>query len=264
MARRRTLLIVTAMALVTLWGCRRRDEVVIDPITPSADMETALEVTNDVTTATLLATELTMAVGADEESQKANTCPIVTRSLGSLTIDYGTGCVPESGLLPGEIAGSLTLTRDALNRTVTGTFTGLTYNQHSIDGEVSGSYTRQGTDGLDLMESMDLTIGVGGDSLDLVEDLTVQIRQTEVVLEGAVDYTDPTSVFSLDADGVAMNYVDLLASCPLPHGGMVTVAWESKVVTIEFQEHSPDTGYVTVSMGPVSGDVPLCEYMGFL
>lgn len=260
----RSSLVVLVFSCVGLAGCPRNDGVEINEITPSADMELALEATNDAMTATLLATELTQAVGSEEESLKAGTCPIVTRSLGTITVDYGTGCTPESGLVPGEIAGSLTLSRDTLTRTVNGTFTGLNYDGSSIDGQVNGSYTRQGTDGLDLVETMDLTIGVGGDTLTIVQDVTINIRAMHVVLDGAVDYSDPTNDYEVDATGVDFDYADLAAACPLPHAGVVTVAWEAKLVTIEFQEHSPDTGYVTVTSGPLSGDIPLCEYLGFL
>ena len=85
---------------------------------------------------------------------------------------------------------------------------------------------------------------------------------TYVILNGAIDYDDPNNMFDLNVTDVSMDYVDLAGSCPLPNGGTVVVTFNNTTVTIEFDEDTPETGYATVTCGELSGDVPICDYMG--
>lgn len=253
--------------LLALPGCRRRDtEADIHPIDPTPEMEQAIAAAHDSMTAARMAAELTHSIDEDLQGNlKQDGCPEVTRTLTSVTLDYGTGCVPDSGLLNGVVAGSVTLQREPAQRTLTGTFDTLTYNGDTVDGTVTGTYTRLGGgNGIDLSETVDLVFNVGGTIVTVVQDLQLNVRATHVVVNGSAEYDDSTTWFDLDVDDIDFAYEDLAAVCPLPGAGIITVTFDTTTVTIEFHDHSPDTGYATVTFGPISGDVQVCEYLGLL
>jgi hypothetical protein len=263
----RTLVVWLMVSGLALGGCPRKDQDnnnnVIDP---SPEMESALTASNDALTATLVATDITRTVddAVGSKPMKAGTCPEITREVGQIVIDYGTGCVPESGLVPGTVAGTITLDRDAVARTVTGSFDALTYDGQTLDGTVMASYTLLGgATGIDLAQAVDLTLTTGNATIHVTSDAQVGVRATNVTLDGNLSIDDGTTERLLGADGIEMAYADLAtAACPLPRAGTLAVTWDQVAVTITFDADSPSTGYATVTSGVLSGDVPVCDYLG--
>lgn len=263
----RTLVALLIVSGLALGGCPRKDNDnnnnVIDP---SPEMEAALAASNDALTATMVATDITRTVddAVGSKPLKAGTCPEITREVGQIVIDYGTGCVPESGLVAGTVAGTITLDRDLQGRTATGSFDALTYDGHTLDGTVMVGYTLLGgTSGVDLVEEIDLLLTAGSATVHVTSDVEVGVRATHVTVDGDLTYGDGTTDFLLDAAGLELAYADLAtAACPLPRAGTLAVTWDQIAVSIAFDADSPSTGYATVTYGTLTGDVPVCDYLG--
>jgi len=151
---------ITANALilpVLLSACNKEED-----FTPTEEMETAVMAWNDATSASMLAAELMNPLASEDDGAAKSVdakaegyCPEVTSTTSSITLDYGEGCVPDSGLVPYEVSGSVTLERDYIARSLTGTADELVYGPAAVDGYVTASYSLLGGGtGVDIHEEM--------------------------------------------------------------------------------------------------------------
>lgn len=228
-------------------------------ITP--EMETGATATSDALSAALVAGQ--SASFAAAESTRA-TCPVVTKdgTLASfvVTADYGEGCEPTSGVLPGPVSGAVSVAYES--RAVTVGFDEWTVDGAGVDGTVVGTASGVSLQGLELTLDTDLAFTTPATA---VQSLVVAFGPTDVVVDGAADVETPEYVASTSTEGVALAYEDVLvAACPLPHAGVATVESDGHTVTVTFDEETPATGTVTVTYDGRSAEVPLCDYAGTL
>ena len=252
----RSLLFLLPLAI----GCQSDLEV-----TP--EVEAAIAAMNDATTGTLFAAELMTNFNESESAAAAkdDPCPTVVRETGQVVLDYGDGCIPDSGLLLYEMGGTVTLEYSTLQRSVEATLDQLTYDGNSINGTLAASYSLLGGGtGLDIEEAVDLTFMVDGSDIALQQDLLLLLRATYLEATGSLVYQDPLDTFDMTVDTVNFAYDDLWASCPLPNAGAITVDYDTFSVMMEFHADSPSTGEATVTYKGHSGEVNICAYMGYL
>ncbi len=199
-------------------------------------------------------TEL-QAVMLDEDD-----CPYVTHGDGTVTVDYGDGCIPDSGIVFGEISGAATATIDLDERAISGSFDQLGYMGYEIDGELGVDFTREAGVGIDLLQQMDLTFTAGATVLSLYEDLQLTLRYTYMLVDGEIDYDAGWDSFDIEFEDVQWDYDNLTLTCPLPSSGSLRVQWEVFNVLFTFDEDSPQTGVVDVESNHNDGDFNICAW----
>jgi hypothetical protein len=230
-------------------------------VTPDPEAQEAIGALAEALEANRVAAEITNSASeGDEPSLKANGCPNVSRVDSTLTIDYGTGCSPASGFVPYDMAGSVTLDMDVANRSISGSFDGLTYGPYGLDGTISAAFTREAGLGVDFTEQMDLTFTEGTNSQSISQDVLLTVRHLFLEIDGTIDYDNGAGSYVIDATGVRWNYADLNLVCPLPIAGSVAVQVGLVNVTITFDTNSPSTGIAHVESQTMSGDVNVCAY----
>ena len=235
------------------------------PIVPSAEMKTAIATTADVLLVSRLATELS-STGTNDDTRDLRdlSCPEISRQTGTVTLDYATGCVPESGLVGGEISGTATFARDLTAHTLSGAFEELTYTGEngdiSIDGALAASCEIQSGQ-LIIHQESDMILNAGATTLGIDQGVAISLSPGTLAIDGNAHYALSETTYTLDLDTLVWNRADLTtAVCPLPSSGNLSVIWENIVVLITFDQSSPQSGIAYV-IGPLKeGYVDVCAH----
>jgi len=264
------LLAVLALALMAPGPCRRvsddddtagDDDTDDGTIEPTEEMKTAIQAVSEALEMNLVSSELAgAAAGEETDGSDRSNCPEITHGEGTVTVDYGEGCIPDSGILFGELSGSMFLTLDIDNLTVAGGFDELTYANFAVDGNMALTYEREPGVGIDLTQVMDMTFTEGPATFAIDEDLALTLRWTYLELDGSIDYDAGWESFFMAADTLRWDYDNLTLTCPLPTGGRINVQWEMFDVTITFYETSAQTGVAHVDAGTLDSDVNICAW----
>jgi hypothetical protein len=149
-------------------------------------------------------------------------CPVVSGIQGFATLDYGEGCVPDSGLVLGPVAGSVRLD---VGDQVTTDVDGLQAGGVPLDGELTARATPvshvelglklDGVEDLDEVE-LDITLGLG-------QSPPLRVSGTAQLNAGGV--------------GVPVTLADLMippSGCLAPEEGSATIEQGLTLVTFEF------------------------------
>lgn len=172
-------------------------------------------------------------------------CPAVSRIQGFSTLDYGEGCVPDSGLVPDGLSGSVRL--DIGDR-VTTDLEGLALGGISLDGDLDARATP--------VSSFDTTLKLDQLTPDAVElDLTVGLGQAPPYLihgdaqrnEGGVGV--PVTFEELELEGGG--------DCLAPSAGAITI--EQGLYDVTFTFKADGKAQVARSDGQ-EGELVVCDH----
>lgn len=262
--------LLTATCASAVSCFRNRDKDTDDTANPDQDVEDAVRAISEAMGISFLATELGQAMTTEDSSDTGDPpqltlmdeddCPYVTFGEGTVTADYGEGCVPDSGILFGEIAGSVSASIDREARSVSSAFDQLSYLSYGIDGTLGLQFTREPGVGIDLIQQADIHFTDGPATLSLYEDVLLTLRYTYLLVDGEIDYDAGWDSFDIEADEVKWDYDNLTLTCPLPSSGTMRVQWDVFDLTFTFDSDSPQTGVVQVDGARNSGDFNICAW----
>ncbi len=257
-------LVLLSIVLCTACFRDRKDE---DTADPEAELETAVRALSEATSMKNFASEVGQAATSDEDSDTSSLmamdeddCPYITVGEGTVTVDYGEGCVPDSGIIFGEVSGAFTASVDRDERAASASFESMGWMGYGIDGTMAVDFDRQPGIGVDLTEQVDMTFTDGGVTLSLVEEVAVTLRYTYMVVDGHIDYDAGYDSFDIEADEVQWDYDNLTLTCPLPSSGTMRVQWEIFDVLFTFDDNSPQTGEVQVESTRNEGTFNICAW----
>ncbi|MBT3221014.1 MAG: hypothetical protein HN348_18165 [Proteobacteria bacterium] len=242
--------LICSIAVAAL-GCNKK---------PTAEMEEAAQATNDAIALILISAESASHV---TDGRRDAICPAIS-SDGTLTdftvtVDYGEGCTPTSGLWLAEVSGAYDVSY--ADETLSVAFDDFSSIECAISGDISGSYDGVGLQGVALTLNTDLTGTCGSYEATLdVDDLTADIAPTKASLDGDTSLTSSDGSFGLNFGDLTFVYDDFWGECPLPSSGTVAVSIDDITVTITFSDTSPESGEVEVQQGRKKVTLNICEY----
>jgi hypothetical protein len=185
------------------------------------------------------------AHGVLAEPEVEPLCPVVSRVQGFATLDYGDGCVPDSGLVPAGMAGSV---RVDIGDRVTTDLDGLFVGGVAIDGDLDARATP--------VSSFDTTL-----KLDQVDPDAVVVS-VAVGLGQAPPYGIHGDAQRNEAGvGVPVTFDEVVlptdGDCLAPSSGSITIEQGLYDVTYTFADDG--TAAVARSDG-AEGELPVCEH----
>jgi hypothetical protein len=194
-----------------------------------------------------LAAELALNISAPAPT---SACPSTFQDQDELSLDYGAGCVSETGLFKVGLSGSVSLTLAGGSGVFVGELHSLGFPDLPILGSVSGQVSRAGDlitadiefsglvwtdDGLE--DSFDGLFEVSIDGEDILLNVTSASLVRGAVPEFRVDLEDivpaPTS----------------LGACWIPSEGQIVLEREAASATLSYSEVAYATGEVPVAYG---------------
>lgn len=183
--------------------------------------------------------------GVLAEPEEAPVCPAVSRVQGFATIDYGDGCVPDSGLVPVGMGGSVRLD---IGARVTADLDGLFVGDVALDGALDARATP--------VSSVDTTLKL--DQLDpdaVVIALTLGLGQAPPYsIHGTAQRNEGGVGVPLDFDEVVL---PIDGDCLAPTSGAITIEQGLYDVTFTFSDDG--TASVDRSDGAV-GELDVCAH----
>ena len=239
--------------IIAVAGCKK----------PTPEMEEAAQATNDAIALVLISVESASHV---TDGRRDAICPTVT-SDGTLTdftvtVDYGEGCTPTSGLWLAEVSGGYDISY--ANETLTVDFDDFSSVECGIDGDISDSFSGTSLQGVALTLNTDLTGTCGSYEAALeVDDLTAEFGLTDASLDGDTSLTSSDGSYALEFGDLTFVYDDFWGECPLPSSGTVTVVVDDVSVVFTFSESSPESGEVEVKQGKKTRTINICEYVEY-
>jgi hypothetical protein len=244
------------------------DDTTVDPFEA---ITAALADLNDVLALTAFSGDLNQDLDHEPEDVigrggEGDPCPIRTFTTLSVSIDYGGGCVPDTGWTDDEISGAMTITVERVSHAITVAFDSLTINGLALEGSIAGSYDRvDGELQVDAAVVLEVTTSPG--SVEFDASLTIAFPgEGGVLVDGAVTFTD-TEDNESSITLAGLWFVELSgASCPLPSDGTATIVVPDMMapIVVTFDADSPSDGTASVAVGPVEEDVDVCALAGSL
>jgi len=176
-----------------------------------------------------------------------------------IEVDYRTGCLPRSGLMPVVVAGAVFVERSG--SAFDGNFDTYAISlTHTLDGTMTGDIS--GTEGdLSISTTFDLRATDGEESLTATGSASAHFTDRSVTLDGAVRIDDGETIRSV-LDNVVLDLADIPGECPEPRKGTATAKLQKDAI-VDYAE--PGEGQVTVRYGQrTSDDVRLCAFGSWL
>ncbi len=230
------------LALV-LAGCPTT-EAPPDPILPAS---LAAQTSTAALMASTVAGELALNIA---EPPGLGSCPSGTWDGDVLTLDYGDGCVPESGVTTELVSGKAVVTVAGGSGVFVGDLESLGFADLPLMGEVSGSTSRAG----DLLsadvEFVGLTWTEDGTEVSLDGLLEVAADADGFVLNAAsaTFFAGWNPIVEVDMEEVTAARGDL-GACFVPDGGTIRMERDSWDATIAYSPDVASSGTVTVTFG---------------
>ncbi|GEM_PF-4429595 len=243
---------ITLILSTTLMGCAGGGVPWVTP-EPSDPGAQAVAVARTALVADLLMAEFASPLMGDVEG---GSCPEIRRVRdGDETtweLAYGEGCVPESGLLDVELAGTVALKAEEDVASVG--FDGFAIDGLDLGGAGLGQIDDRG-DG-ELQAALDLELGTDDGDFVLVRTLDLRMEQLGVTLAGSAGLGVGGSETTLVVDGVGVYYDDVADGCAMPSSGAITLGGATDG-TLSFSATAASEGLVTVE---TSGSVEEVRY----
>ena len=215
-----------------------------DPILPAS---LAASTSTAALMASAVAGELALNVA---EPPGLGGCPSGTVDGDVLTLDWGAGCLPDSGITADLISGSAVITVAGGSGVFVGDVESMGFADLPLVGEVSGSTSRAG----DLLSADVEFVG-----------LTWTEEGTEVSLDGLLEIAADADGFLLNASSATffpgwapVVELDLeevtvargeLGACFVPDGGIARMERDSWDATIAYSPDVASSGTVTITFG---------------
>jgi hypothetical protein len=252
----------------------------------AAEMESALVVTNHAIGLALLTTDIAsyqLEIPSEVPTQTTDSadtglndtgttdtgarrhgeggpCPeLFAVSDALIEVDYRTGCLPRSGLMPVVVSGTVFVERNETS--FDGQFDTYAINlSHTVTGSIEGT-TTQGPNALQISTTFDITAKDGKETLRASGNTTAKLTGSEVTLDGDLRINEASAV-KVSLDGLTLDLSDIPGECPEPSGGSAT-AGLSREAIVDYT--TPGNGQVTVAYGKrTSDDVRLCAFRSWL
>ncbi len=194
--------------------------------------------------------------GTSRRHGELRSCPeLFALSDSLIEVDYGTGCLPRSGLVPVVVAGAVIVERSG--DSFVGDFDTYAINlSHPITGSIAATIT--GADGdLGIDVDFDLKVRDGGDKLNASGSVSAKSSDLGITVEGKVKIDEKQLVRHTLRD-VKVRLEDIPGECPEPKSG-TGIAHRDSDAIVDYAQ--PGGGHVTVNYGKrTSDDVRLCAF----
>jgi len=207
--------------------------------------ELGIRVTTGSLMAATLATELALAV---TETPEPGACPFASQDGDDLTLDFGTGCVPDSGTTTEPISGMARLIVAGGSGDFIGELQSLGFQDLPVVGEVSGSVTRAG----DLLSADVQLTGLTwtDDGSDNAIDALFELSADSEIFEVNVSAGDfvrgppPDLLFELVDVQVPRGG---MGACFVPQAGSAQLERLAATANLDFSSEAASSGVVSVS-----------------
>jgi len=191
-----------------------------------------------------LAAEIALSAA---EPSGAGGCPSTSSDGDELSLDYGVGCVPQSGITLDPIGGSVDLVVAGGMGTFVGDVQAFGFADLPIVGALSGDTSRQG----DLL-SADVDLENFGWTADGVDNTLDILFEIEADSDGFLFNAGPATFLRGQPPETFFGVEDVTAPrdgvgvCFVPDGGSIRMERLAATATITFSEESAASGSVSV------------------
>lgn len=180
-----------------------------------------------------------------------------------LSMDYGGGCIPDSGIVSTVVEGSGSLVYD--EPTVAVQVDAMGTGGAWLDGHAEGSWAELA--GSDVEITLDAELVATGEVEAEIDQVVVATLLADgSTLAGDVEllYEGESVAVALSLDDVHLAYNPRVDPCPLPQSGEIGVWLDGEETRLSFTPEASAEGEATVvHQGSVNENVPLCDYAGF-
>lgn len=222
-------------------------------VEPSEAAAEAVAHARTALTADLLLTEFAAPL---LDGAGGGSCPvrstIVDGSVTTWTLDYGDGCLPESGLLDLELAGVVRLSADDERAELY--LQGFRLAGRSFEGSGEGELSAATADRI----SLDFGIELDDPSLRIARAAEVELEPLRATLGGSAGVTTGGGDVLADLDAVTLYYDDVGQGCALPSAGQLSLS-EGVDATVTFSASAAAAGLVGVETAAGAEELRFCE-----
>jgi len=187
-------------------------------------------------------------------------CPLLSSEGNRHILDYGGGCAPSSGSTSEGISGQVEFTVAPATGWFVGSFERIGFSNHTVRGELSGSYTPVGDD---VFFDLQFTGVQRSDRDDLVLDALFEVRGSDgsyvMDVDGGllVGPALPDTEFLLSAVTVHNGSLD---SCMHPTAGSIELRRGAQIGTLNFSPESASSGTIPFTLnGQDISSIPICS-----
>lgn len=239
--KRKSIIAIALLLALPLLGCDKLKETL-------DSAQRALKATVVYVDSAAIAAVLSQA---SSEGPGVWTCPQVTGTAASVSLDFGTsGCQPDHGLIRKTVYGtaSATISGNSVNLTLTNVRIG---NGPTVSGTIDASVSRGGTTNVNL-NSSSLTINWEGITytVNLSGAAVIDTTGNTLTITGSGSVNDGTSTITATASNVI---IPLGSGNGMPNNGTLSVNWSTALgsvnVVVTFLSTTPTDGKVDVSIG---------------
>lgn len=177
-------------------------------------------------------------------------CPAGAQDGDSLTLSYGSGCVPDSGITGELISGQATLTVAGGSGVFIGDLETLGLPDLPLIGEVSGTTSRAGDLLAADVQFAGLSWTLNGRDVTLDALFEVSADPDGLVLDASSGsfVPGPDVVVDFDVDGVGAAW-GTMGACFVPAEGTIALERDTYTATIAYSPETAESGRVTVLFG---------------
>lgn len=194
-----------------------------------------------------LAAELTLNIS---EPPETGACPVTDQDNDELTLDYGSSCVPTSGLTEDFLSGSVSLTLAGGSGVFVGSLHSLGFTDLPVVGSLSGQVTRAGDLVSADIEFSEVSWTEDGlaNSVDALFEVSIDGDEVLLDVASAVFVRGNPPEFRVDLEGITPAPL-ALGSCWVPDGGQIVLERDAATATLSYSEVAHASGEVPVAYG---------------
>ncbi|MBN92845.1 MAG: hypothetical protein CL928_02080 [Deltaproteobacteria bacterium] len=182
-----------------------------------------------------------------DETPALGSCPGVTQDGNVLALEYGTGCVPTSGITSEQISGHAEITLASGMGAFTGTMDGLGFPNLPVWGSLNGTVSAAGEF---VTVNVQLEDGVWGENNEYELDILFELEgdSDRYRLDASTGVMLPAEMPEafLDLEGVEITPGGL-GSCALPSAGRMRIERGFASADLNYTPESAATGSVHIS-----------------
>jgi hypothetical protein len=194
-----------------------------------------------------LATELALNIAAPPGP---TACPAVSSEQDSLSFEYGSGCLSDTGLFELGLSGSVALTLAGGSGVFVGDVNSLGFPDLPILGSVSGQVSSAGDLVTADIQFSDLIWTEDGleNTIDALFELSIDGESIRMNVASGTFLRGGAPEFRVDLEDIIPEQSSL-SSCWIPSDGQIVLEREAASATLRYSEVSFATGEVPVEYG---------------